>query len=140
MLLSLLMYATLSEESPEEMLGAGIIFVIVMSVLIGLALAALMIAGFWKIFLKAGQHGWAAIVPFYNLYVLFKISWGNGWYFLLWFVPIVGQIVWIIIFLKLSEVFGHKVGFALGLIFLTFIFVPILGLGKSKYLGLTAKK
>ena len=25
----------------------------------------------WKIFKKAGRPGWAALIPFYNMYVLF---------------------------------------------------------------------
>ena len=41
--------------------------------LIYLAVIVLVIAGFWKVFVKAGQPGWAAIVPIYNLYVLTQI-------------------------------------------------------------------
>ena len=48
-----------------------------------LAVAVLGIVAMWKIFEKAGEPGWAAIIPFYNAYVLFKITWGNGWMFLL---------------------------------------------------------
>lgn len=54
----------------------------------------------WKIFTKAGQPGWAAIVPFYKQYIEFKIYWGNGWLFLvpivlaaLAFVPLLGQLL-----------------------------------------------
>lgn len=32
-----------------------------------LAVIVLTIAGMWKTFDKAGQPGWAAIVPFYNM-------------------------------------------------------------------------
>jgi hypothetical protein len=34
----------------------------------------LLIVAWWKLFEKAGEHGWAAIIPFYNTYVLYKIS------------------------------------------------------------------
>jgi hypothetical protein len=47
--------------------------------LLGLAVAVLAIIGMWKVFEKAGEPGWAAIIPFYNSYVLFKITWGEGW-------------------------------------------------------------
>jgi hypothetical protein len=50
--------------------------------LLGLAVAVLAIIGMWKVFEKAGEPGWAAIIPFYNAYVLFKITWGEGWMFL----------------------------------------------------------
>lgn len=55
--------------------------------IISLALLVLTIIAMWKMFEKAGEPGWAALIPFYNAYVLFKISWGNGWYFLLYVVP-----------------------------------------------------
>ena len=55
---------------------------------LSLAIAVLGIIAMWKIFEKAGEPGWAAIIPFYNLYVLFKITWGNGWKFLLLLIPL----------------------------------------------------
>ncbi len=42
----------------------------------------------WKVFAKAGIPGWKALVPFYNLYCLCKLTWGIGWLFLLVFTPI----------------------------------------------------
>ena len=54
--------------------------------LVILAFFVLNIVAGWKIFEKAGQPGWASIVPFYNSYIRYKIFWGNGWLF---FVPIV---------------------------------------------------
>ncbi|MCI2062099.1 MAG: DUF5684 domain-containing protein [Eubacteriaceae bacterium] len=43
-----------------------------------LAITVLYIIGRWKMFQKAGQHGWGAIVPFYNIYLDYKIAWGSG--------------------------------------------------------------
>ena len=39
-------------------------------------------------FKKAGKHGWAALVPFYNSYVLMEIAWGNGWLMFLMLLPL----------------------------------------------------
>ncbi|MBE5923298.1 MAG: signal peptidase I [Lachnospiraceae bacterium] len=89
----------------------------------------------WKIYSKAGEPGWAVIVPFYNLYVLFKIAMGNGWLFLLMLVPFVNFVVAIIMIFKLSSAFGHGVGFGFGLLFLPVIFIPILAFGSSEYVG-----
>ena len=50
---------------------------------VSLAVGILMIAAQWKLYKKAGEHGWAALNPFYSQYVLVKITWGNGWLFLL---------------------------------------------------------
>lgn len=49
--------------------------------LVILAFFVLNIVAGWKIFEKAGQPGWASIVPFYNSYIRYKIFWGNGWLF-----------------------------------------------------------
>ena len=43
----------------------------------------------WRIYQKAGKPGWAAILPFYNLYVLLKIVGKPGWWMLLCFIPLV---------------------------------------------------
>ena len=44
------------------------------------------IIGNWLIFKKAGEHPWASVVPFYGSYVLHKMTWGQGWMFL---VPVI---------------------------------------------------
>ena len=40
-----------------------------------LVVCVLVIVAMWKIFVKAGLPGWASIVPFYNMYCLFDITW-----------------------------------------------------------------
>ena len=100
-----------------------------------LALAILMIVAQWKIFVKAGKPGWASIVPFYNFYCLFDVTFGNGWLFLLTFVPCVGVVMNIIMYVKLEQAFGKSGAFAVGLIFLPYIFMAILGFGDAQYNG-----
>src|SRR5207247_3757401 len=51
------------------------------------ALAILMIAALWKIFVKAGEPGWAAIVPIYNLIVILKIVGKPLWWIILFLIP-----------------------------------------------------
>lgn len=94
-----------------------------------------MLVCMWKIFAKAGEPGWACIVPFYNLYVEFKITWGNGLFFLLMLIPGVNAVIGIITMVKLAKVFGKGGGFAVGLIFLSIIFLPILAFGDAQYQG-----
>ena len=96
-----------------------------------LFISAATIAAMWMIFEKAGEPGWAAIVPFYNLYILYKITWGNGWMFLLLLIPLGGLIVQIITWVKLAKVFGRGGGWACGLIFLNTIFICIMGFSKD---------
>lgn len=103
--------------------------------LLGLAFGVLAIVAMWRIFEKAGEPGWAAIIPFYNLYVLFKITWGSGWKFLLMLIPIANIVIAIITMVKLAKAFGKSGGFAVGLIFLSIIFYCILAFDQSQYLG-----
>ena len=62
----------------------------------------LVIAGGWKMFVKAGKPGWGVIIPFYNTYLLCKIAGRPGWWLILFFIPIVNIIIWIIVCL------GHR--------------------------------
>ncbi len=100
-----------------------------------LILAVVLIIANWKIFSKAGEPGWAAIVPFYNQYVLFKITLGQGWLFLLCLVPVVNVVMSIIVIFKLASAFGKGIGFGFGLLFLSPIFLMILAFGSSEYIG-----
>lgn len=65
-------------RSGTPVFGGMMIFLIAF-VVIAIAVGILQIIATWKLYRKAGEKGWAAIVPFYNLYVMVKIAWGNGW-------------------------------------------------------------
>ncbi len=109
--------------------GAGLIVIIYIAVIV------FEIAALWQVFVKAGRPGWAAIIPFYNYYVLLKIVGRPGWWLILYFIPLVNIIVWIIVAIDLSKSFAKSTGFAVGLILLAFIFIPILGFGPASYAG-----
>jgi hypothetical protein len=103
--------------------------------LIGLAIGLIIIIAMWKVFSKAGQPGWAAIIPIYNLYVLCKVAGRPGWWLLLMLIPFVNFIIFIIICIDIAKNFGKGAGFGLGLAFLGVIFFPILGFGSAQYQG-----
>ena len=96
----------------------------------------LIIAAWWKIFSKAGQPGWAAIIPIYNWIVWCKIVGRPAWWVLL--LLICFPIFFIILSIDLAKSFGKGVGFAIGLILLSVIFFPILGFGSATYQGPSA--
>jgi hypothetical protein len=111
-------------------------------VIIYIAVIAFEIAALWKVFVKAGQPGWAAIIPIYNLYILLKVIGRPGWWILLFLLAIIPFVGWIavlvlgiIIAIDLAKSFAKSSGFAVGLFLLNFIFVPILGFGESQYVG-----
>ena len=96
----------------------------------------LMIASFWKIFTKAGQPGWASIIPIYNWIVWCKIVGRPAWWVLL--LILCFPILFIILCIDLAKSFGKGGGFAVGLILLGIIFFPILGFGSAQYKGPSA--
>lgn len=118
----------LAQQSSNNGIGA-------VGTIIELALVILMLASMWVVFTKADRPGWAAIIPIYNIIVLLGIVGRQWWWLLLMFIPLLNFIILIIVYNDLSKSFGHGVGFTLGLIFLPFIFYPILGFGSSQYQG-----
>lgn len=104
--------------------------------IIALAVAIFMIAALWKIFTKAGQPGWAAIIPIYNLYVELKIAGRPGWWLILFIIPFVNIIVSLILAIDLAKSFGKGAGFGVvGLWLFGIIGYPVLGFGSATYRG-----
>ena len=117
----------------------------------------LIVIAYWKVFSKAGEAGWKSLIPFYNVYTEFKICWKNQnmfWIYLACviasavlgqisgFVAILGSVagicalvVTVLLNIRMAKAFGRGTGFAVGLLFLTPIFMMILGFGSSQYLG-----
>jgi len=106
--------------------------------IIWLLVAILVIAGMWKVFTKAGKPGWAAIIPIYNVVVLLQIAGKPLWWIVLLFIPIVNFVIAVMVMISLAKAFGKGTGFALGLLFLSPIFIPILGFSDAQYIGAPA--
>ena len=149
-------------------LGYGLgTFVTIVSI-VTLACWVLGIIAYWKIFTKAGEKGWKAIIPVYSDYIGYKITWQTSKFWIMFALVVVSSIlialvqngliggaVWQLIFIlvslacsiaalvfeiirtcKLSKAFGHGAGYAVGLIFLPWIFSLIVGFGSSEYKGI----
>lgn len=93
------------------------------------------LAGTWRVYEKAGKPGWACLIPFYNFFVLLQMVEKPEWWIVWLFVPFANIVVPIWVKNLLSKSFGKDEAFTLGLIFLPFIFYPILGFGNSSYQG-----
>lgn len=106
-------------------------------VIIYLALIILMVASIWKTFEKAGQPGWAAIVPFYNIYILTVIAEKPAWWIVMFFLPILNIVFSILLFIEIAKKFGKDSGFGIGLALLGIVFWPMLGFGSAEYQGNT---
>ena len=149
--------------SPEEQeaLVFGAVGVVTVAVVVGLVWYILQVVAQWCLFSKAGEPGWKCLIPFYNYYTQYKLTW-NGSVF--WtemamifaasflsnmsqnggsaILGILGSVCAFVVFVigvisayKLSVSYGHGVGFAIGLLLLHPIFILILGFGRSAYIG-----
>ena len=125
-------------------------------VLLAIGWYVLQAIAYWKIFEKAGEPGWKAIIPIYNTYTQYKFTWNANIYWFFLFGSLIGSvlsqldgvvsvlgsaivlavtIINIIALNKLAKAFGHGVGFTVGLFFLNPIFKLILAFSSDEYQG-----
>jgi len=132
MFASMLLFSQIVLQQDEDIFAiiAGII-----GGLVGLVVGVVMLVAVWKIFTKAGQPGWAVLIPFYNVYVLLQIIGRPGWWLVFYFIPGLNFIVMLVNQLDLAQSFGKGTGFGLGLIFLNPIFMLMLAFGDARYVG-----
>jgi len=103
--------------------------------LIYVSIIVLLVSAQWKVFSKAGQPGWACIIPIYSTYIMTKIGGKPGWWVLMMFVPIANIVYMIWLTNMVSKSFGKDEGFTVGMIFLGIVFWPILAFGSAQYIG-----
>ncbi|MDR2928348.1 MAG: DUF5684 domain-containing protein [Cytophagaceae bacterium] len=108
---------------------------IVLYALLLFLFAVYMIASVWRIYSKANQPGWAAIIPIYQVIILLRIVERPWWWIFLFCIPIANIVFVVIVVHRLSKSFGRGVGFTLGLLFLPFIFFPLLAFGDFLFKG-----
>ena len=113
--------------------GVGLFFLMYLAVIV------LYIAGLWKVFEKAGQQGWLAIIPILNIYILIKIAGREGWWIILFLIPCINFIVAAIVYIDVAGKFGKTAAYGVGMWLLGFIFIPMLGFGESQYQGDTTR-
>ncbi len=121
------------------------IFIMIIALIVGV----LIVIGQWKIFKKGGEEGWKALIPVYNVYTMCKLVGVNPYWVLIVFagclfsaIPLLNLVVMVasiyftvLLHVSLAKAFGKDTGFAIGLILVPYIFYPILGFGKSEFVG-----
>ncbi|WP_257666189.1 signal peptidase I [Parapedobacter tibetensis] len=96
--------------------------------------------GLWKLFVKAGRHGWESLIPIYREYVIAKITGRPGWWIALLLIPIVNIFIFFGLYLDLVKSFGkYRFWEHAATIFLPFVVLPFWGNDlKTAYLGKSA--
>lgn len=89
----------------------------VVLIILVLALLIAIIIGMGKTFAKAGEPGWACIIPIYNVYVMCKMAGKSGWWVLLCIIPYVGIIFQIIVYNEIAKGFGRGAGTTVAMVF-----------------------
>ena len=116
----------------------------------------LQVIAYWKIFTKAGEEGWKSIIPIYNGYVQYRLTWDVQYFWVALglavgggilnsfggIVGVIGSLALlgtalmnVVALYKLACAYGHGIGFTSGLFFLNTLFMLILGFGDSEYMG-----
>lgn len=139
----------------------GLDFNIGLTAWLGIACIILEVVGLWKMFEKANVAGWKALIPVYNLYLLYKISWqtkmfwfglgtelfagifcylavgtfNSAFLYFAYGLSIVAAIIQACLCYNVSLAYGHGIGYFLGIYLLDFLFYPIIGFGSSRYIG-----
>ncbi len=78
--------------------------------------------GLYKIFEKLGIEGWKALVPFYSTWIIVKKIDKSIWWFIFYYIPFVGFVVWLGIIVELMKMLGK---FSLKEHFLAVVFAPV---------------
>ena len=124
----------LQNDAANAALGGGLAAIGGMMLLFWLAIVVVAIVGMWKVFTKAGQPGWAVLVPFYNIYVMTQIAGRPGWWLLLFFIPFVNIAIAIVLAIDIAKAFGQSAEFGVVLLFLlSIVGYLILGFGNYQY-------
>ena len=151
-------------DPTELALGAGLIGIIATLTLIGSVLWYFVSAlGYRKMFIKAGEAGWKAFIPYYKNFICFRFAWSTKvfWVFLVTmlvmeFMPgtegslllslfklacaIVCVVLGFKLDLRVAKSFGKSTGWGVLLFFFPFVVSLILGCGKAEYLGNTTEQ
>lgn len=127
------MYGDNISVDTSSLIGGALLASLGTFLLILSAVGLVMLISMWKIFKKAGKPGWASIIPIYNVYIMIEIAKLPTYYLLLFIIPIINIYAMFKIYIELAHKFNKSTGFAIGLIFLSVIFFPILAFGDATY-------
>lgn len=103
----------------------------------GVVLFIIPLVGLWKLFVKAGRPGWAALIPGYNFYLMLKISGRPAWLVIFLFIPVIYLLVAVGVASDFAKSYGkYKFSDKIRATILSFIYFPLWGVDPEvQYLG-----
>ena len=128
----------------------GVLGILLIPVLIA---AILVIIAKFKMYKKAGEEGWKCLIPYYNTWTECKfVGLNTNWVWILLgttlisgffedaaIISLAASIITlyfnVLLSVSVAQSFGKDTGFGIGLLFLPFVFYPIIGFGKAEYVG-----
>lgn len=125
--------ALFAQQGGDAGVMAGVMAGIFCYVIFLVGIYVLMAFSFMKLFEKAGKPGWAGWVPIYNIIVMLEVIQKPVWWIIMFFIPCVNIVFIILFWIEVAKAYGKDAGFAVGLILLGIIFLPILAFGDSRY-------
>ena len=111
--------------------GGGIVMLIIQ-----LAILIFTVVTMWKIFVKAGKPGWAAIVPVYSAIVFLDIAGKPWWWIFLFCIPLVNIVIVILVLVGFFRNFGKGVGWVVASILVplaALVLMAMLAFGSAEY-------
>lgn len=96
----------------------GVYFGIIM--VFGLAMLCLLIVSQWKLFKKAGYHGWECLIPIYNTYVAMKIGRpeAKAYHLLFFLIPVFNVIYALLVSYRFAKAYTDSD--AMGILYVLF--------------------
>ncbi len=91
------------------------------------------LASTWRLFTKAGEPGWAVLVPIYNIITLLRVAGKPLWWLVLLLLPVANVFAADYISAGVAARFGKGTGFAIGMVLMPFLFYPLLAFGDARY-------
>lgn len=100
-----------------------------------LVYAVIFLISTWRIFVKADYKGYLALIPIYNLVILYKIlGMPVRKYLLIMLIPVIGWLInHVVISLRLVRAFDKDFIWNIGLTLLPFVYYPVLAFNNSVY-------
>jgi hypothetical protein len=114
--------------------AGGAAVAVILSVVIGLAFAVIFLIGYWKVFQKIGLPGWMGIIPFVNVYMLFKARGQRDpiLWLILSLIPCINFVAYWFLANDTAEIFDEELGWKLFLFLLPGIAHLVLGFGSMQ--------